>query len=182
MSIRKTVSIATMALAALTAVGAAGWQHEMPPGMSHQEHLAQMKKQAEMKKRGNVAMGFDQDKTTHHFFLTKDGGVIQVEANETSDTTSRDHIRSHLKTISEEFAKGDFHAPLATHNETPPGVRVMRRMKTKIHYSFEERPQGAADHINSDDSSAVKAVHDFLRYQIKEHATGDPLELTKTAS
>lgn len=30
--------------------------------------------------------------------------------------------------------------------------------------------------ITSSGPAAVKAVHDFLRYQIKEHATGDPEE------
>ena len=60
----------------------AGWsaaQHSDMLGMTHEQHQAQMKRETEMKKRGNVAMGFDQDKTTHHFFLTKNGGVIQVE-------------------------------------------------------------------------------------------------------
>jgi hypothetical protein len=36
----------------------------MPAGMSHEQHMAQMKRDAEMKQHGNLAMGFDQDKTT----------------------------------------------------------------------------------------------------------------------
>ena len=32
----------------------------MPPGMSHEEHMKQMSKDAEMKRRGDAAMGFDQ--------------------------------------------------------------------------------------------------------------------------
>lgn len=154
-------------------------QHDMPPGMTHEQHLALMKKQAEMKQRGNAAMGFDQDKTTHHFFLRPSGGVIQVEANSTEDTTSRDQIRAHMKKISEEFAKGDFSAPVATHAEMPPGAQTMKNLKTKIAYSYEERPRGAAVHINSSDESAISAVHDFLRYQIKEHATGDSLDVAR---
>lgn len=149
-------------------------QHQMPPGMTHEQHMAQMKKQAEMKNRGDAAMGFDQDKTTHHFWLTPEGGLIQVETNDAADTTSRDLIRSHLKTISTEFAKGDFNAPLMTHNETPPGVATMQRMKSAITYVFEERPRGAVVRISSANDEVVKALHEFLRYQIKEHATGDP--------
>ena len=35
-------------------------QHSaMPPGMSHEEHLAQIQKEAELKKRGAAVMGFD---------------------------------------------------------------------------------------------------------------------------
>jgi hypothetical protein len=165
--------------AGLFANFASAVQHEMPPGMTHEQHLAQMKKEAEMKKRGNAAMGFDQDKTTHHFWLTRNGGVIEVESNDPADISSRDLIRSHLKAISEEFAKGDFSAPLMTHSETPPGVPEMRRLKSVISYVFEEKSQGAVVRISSANSDAVKALHEFLRYQIKEHATGDPLTIKK---
>jgi hypothetical protein len=163
-----TVSIALITVSALA-------QHDMPPGITHEQHLALMKKQAEMKQRGNAAMGFEQDKTTHHFFLTPGGGAIQVEANSEADTTSRDQIRAHLKKISVEFANGDFRAPVATHSEMPPGAQTMQRLKNKIAYSYRERPRGAAVRIESSDDIAVTAIHDFLRYQIKEHATGDPL-------
>ena len=173
MSKGKFVVLAIILIAALAASSVA--QHcDMPPGMTHEQHQEQMKKQAEMKKRGNLSMGFDQDKTTHHFFLTGNGGVIQVEANAPADTGSRGQIRSHLKKIAEEFARGDFRSPLATHNEMPPGAKTMQKLKSKIGYSYEERPNGAAVRITSSDPAALKAVHDFLRYQIKEHATGDP--------
>ena len=69
----------------------------MPAGMSHEQHMAQMKKDAEMKQHGNLAMGFDQDKTTHHFNLTADGGSIAVEANDAADGASRDQIRPILR-------------------------------------------------------------------------------------
>ena len=154
-------------------------QHDMPPGMTHEQHRAQMKKEAEMKERGNAAMGYDQDKTTHHFLLRADGGAVQVESNDAADTASRDAIRAHLKQISEQFAQGDFSAPFATHNEMVPGVETMQKLKAKIKYAYEERPQGAAVTIKSSDKKAVAAVHDFLRYQIKEHATGDPTEVPR---
>src|SRR5438552_18541185 len=100
----------------------------MPPGMTHDEHLRQMQKEAEMKKRGNVAMGFDQDQTTHHFLLSATGGAIQVETNDPADQTSRDLIRTHLKEIASEFGKGVFDKPFATHAEVPPGVATMQRL------------------------------------------------------
>ncbi len=55
----------------------------------------------------------------------------------------------------------------------------MRRLKTALTYGFEETPQGAAVRIATTNRDALKAVHDFLRYQIKEHATGDPLTIAK---
>src|SRR5262245_26913470 len=54
--------------------------------------------------RGDMAMGFSHAKTTHHFLLKSDGGVIQVDANDAGDMTSRDQIRQHLKHIAKKFA------------------------------------------------------------------------------
>ena len=86
----------------------------------------------------------------------------------------RDQIREHLQVISQQFAAGNFSAPLATHNEMPPGTATMRRLRAKIQYVFEERPNGARVRIVTADRTALRAVHQFLRYQTKEHATGDP--------
>jgi hypothetical protein len=165
--------------ATLFALGTSAYaQHDMPAGMTHEQHRAQMKKEAEMKQRGNAAMGFDQEKTMHHFLLRPDGGAIQVESNDAADTASRDQIRAHLKEISMQFAKGDFSAPFATHNETIPGVATMQRLKSKLTYGYEEKPEGAVITIKSSDTNAIAAVHEFLKYQIKEHATGDPMEIS----
>jgi hypothetical protein len=81
--------------------------------MTHEEHQAQMRKEAETKRRGAEGMGFDQDKTTHHFRLTTEGGLISVAANSAEDTASRDQIRMHLKVIAEQFQRGDFGKPAA---------------------------------------------------------------------
>jgi hypothetical protein len=151
----------------------------MPPGMTHEEHLAQMRKDAEMKRRGAEAMGFDQDKTTHHFHLTAEGGAISVDANSADDTASRDAIRAHLKVIAEQFQRGEFGKPTATHAEVPPGVEAMQRSKDSIRYTFEESPLGGQVRIASGDSAAIAAIHQFLQYQIREHATGDPLTVQK---
>jgi hypothetical protein len=70
---------------------------------------------------GNVAMGFDPDKTTHHFNLTADGGSIAVEANDAADRASRDQLRAHLRNIAVALRQGDFQKPSMTHSEVPPG-------------------------------------------------------------
>jgi hypothetical protein len=98
--------------------------------MTHEEHLAQIEKDAALKKRGAAAMGFDQETTTHHFLLTADCGAIEVGVNAASDAVNRDVIRSHLKEIAGEFARGDFAKPFATHGEIPPGVKTMQQRAT----------------------------------------------------
>jgi hypothetical protein len=151
-------------------------QHpRMPPGMTHDEHLAQMKKDEDLKRRGEVAMGFDQEKTTHHFLLTADGGVIDVGVNEASDAANRDAIRAHLKEIASEFARGDFARPFATHGEVPPGVKTMQQRLNVIAFRYEDTAGGGRVVVRTADRKAKAAVQAFLRYQIREHATGDPL-------
>jgi hypothetical protein len=158
----------------------AAQQHPaMPAGMTHEEHMAQMKKDAEMKQHGQMAMGFDQDKATHHFTLTANGGAIAVSANDAADQVTRDQIRTHLQEIAETFGHGDFEKPLMTHSEMPPGVAAMQRLKADITYTFEATDRGGAVRIATVNTEAQNAIHEFLRYQIREHATGDPLTVRK---
>lgn len=133
---------------------------------------------AGMNERGEQVMGFPQTKTTHHSFLSRGGGVIQVEADESSDTTSRDEIREHLAHIAKMFSHGDFNAPMLIHAQTPPGVPEMKRLKGRISYKFEQTNRGGQVRISTSDPQALSAVHDFLRFQIREHRTGDSLTVS----
>lgn len=165
----------------VVAAGSRAWaQHPaMPPGMTHEQHLAQTQKDAEMKQRGAQAMGFDQDTTTHHFRLTETGGVIEVSTIAAGDTAGRDQIRTHLEEIAGEFSTGNFEKPFMTHAEIPPGAETMKRLAGRIQYSFKPTARGGVVRIATDDLAARRAVHEFLRYQITEHATGDPLAVQK---
>ena len=129
----------------------------------------------DMKHRADTAMGFDQDKTTHHFRLTAEGGAIEVGVKDRTDEASRTAIRAHLKDIAGDFTRGDFGKPLATHAELPPGVPTMQQLKTAITFKYEETSDGGRVRIVTSDPKAKSAVHEFLRYQIREHSTGDPL-------
>ena len=135
--------------------------------MSHHDHAAGVKQ------HGAEAMGFDQDKTTHHFVLTRDGGYVQVTANDAHDDAGIAHIRHHLQEQEKKFAAGDFAAPEHTHSQVPPGVPTMQRLKGQIKYNVEPIDRGARLHIASRNSKAVAAIHDFLRFQISDHQTGD---------
>ena len=99
--------------------------------MTHEELMAQMKKEAELKLHGAMAMGFDQDKATHHFTLTADGGVIALTANDPADQVTRDHIRAHFGEIAKAFASGDFQKPMMTHGQFPSGAADMQRLKAQ---------------------------------------------------
>lgn len=131
----------------------------------------------EVSRRGDHVMGFSHEKTTHHFLLLKDGGTIQVDANNPKDTESRDQIRMHLSHIAGMFAEGDFQAPMLTHATTPPGTPVMQRLKHEIRYQFEKSERGGRVRITTSNPEALAAVHEFLRFQIEEHQTGDPAKV-----
>ena len=124
-------------------------------------------------------MGFDQDRVSHHFRLTPNGGSIEVSAKQNDDAESRQQIRDHLMRISQQFAKGVFTSPIDIHAEVPPGVPVMQARKARITYRYEETPTGARIVIGTSDRGAQKAVHDFLKYQIREHDTGGSLSIGK---
>jgi hypothetical protein len=99
-------------------------------------------KHEQMEKRGDQGMGFAQGKTTHHFLLSKDGGAIQVTANSAGDKSSRDEIQMHLRHIAQAFKSGEFNIPMFVHDQTPPGVATMTRLKDQIHYKYEAAENG----------------------------------------
>lgn len=134
-------------------------------------------KHEQMNKRGDQGMGFDQDKITHHFLLRKDGGAIQVTANSADDKTSREEIQRHLHHIAQAFKSGDFNIPMFVHDQTPPGVATMTKLKDQIHYKYESAANGGRVVISSANVEAVAAIHEFLKFQITEHKTGDALEV-----
>lgn len=131
--------------------------------------------QHEVNKNGDKAMGFSHEKTTHHFILQADGGAIQVDANSKDDKESRDQIQTHLGHIAKMFADGNFKAPMLVHSVTPPGTATMAKLKADISYTYEPSAKGGRVVIATKNKDALGAVHEFLRFQIKDHATGDPL-------
>jgi hypothetical protein len=156
----------------LAAVAFAGDSESHDQCPYHKEHSM-----AQMNERGDHVMGFSQNKATHHFTLLANGGRISIEANDAGDQETIGQIRMHLSHVAESFGSGDFEMPHEIHQQTPPGVSIMQAQKDAIHYSFEKLDKGGAVKIESQNADALSAIHDFLRFQIEEHKTGDPLEI-----
>jgi hypothetical protein len=129
--------------------------------------------QAMVNQHGDHVMGFSHEKTTHHFELHYDGGVIDVRANDVKDTESRDQIRGHFHHVAQMFSDGNFNAPMLVHSTAVPGTETMSRLKEQIHWDMQETPRGARIVITADNKPALDAVHEFLRFQINDHKTGD---------
>lgn len=141
-------------------------QHDMS---QHTQHMQ------EMNARGERAMGFSQTATTHHFILLPEGGYVQVTTNKNADSKSVEQVRAHLLEIKKKFAAGDFAAPELTHGKIPPGVPEMKRFKSDIAYNVNFIRGGGRLTIASKNPDAIAAIHSFLKFQIEDHGTGDPV-------
>jgi len=126
--------------------------------------------------RGKQVMGFDQQKTAHHFRLYEDGGAIEVSVKDKADTENLTAIRGHLPHIATMFADGQFDAPMLVHDtKSVPGTADLARLKSRLRYNFVETPAGGRVDIVTTDKEALDALHAFLRFQITDHQTGDAL-------
>ncbi len=83
----------------------------------------------------------------------------------------------HLGHIAKAFQSGDFDIPMFVHDTVPSGVPEMKRLRKDIQYSLAETPNGGRVVISSANKEALEAIHRFLRFQIEEHKTGDPMDV-----
>lgn len=65
------------------------------------------------------------------------------------------------------------------HAQNPPGTEAMKRLRDAIQYRLENTDKGARIRITTKDPEALRAVHEFLRFQISDHQTGDSTDVTK---
>jgi hypothetical protein len=131
---------------------------------------------AALQQRGKMVMGVDQFTSMHRFDDLPDGGRI-VLTRSAVDTAGVRTIRAHLADIARAFAGGDFGHTMAVHQHELPGVAVMRERRAAIAYRVDTLPGGGAVRITTRDTTAVRAIHQFLAAQRGEHhaggATGD---------
>ena len=158
----------TMLVSLLLAVPAAT-QQQPPSADPH----------AQMNARGAHVMGFDQDKTVHQFRLHTDGGAIDVRVKDRADRENLAAIRSHLPHIAAMFGAGNFEAPMLVHATDVPGTAAMTAAAGQMRFAYVETPGGGRVDIFTTDPAALKAVHEFLRFQIADHRTGDSTAVTK---
>ena len=131
--------------------------------------------------RGDHAMGFSREATAHHFTLLPDGGTIEVDIKAEQDDATRDQIRMHLTHIAAMFSDNNFDVPMFIHDTVPPGVPVMKEKHAAINYTFLPTDRGGQVRIVTHERNALKAIHEFLAFQIQDHRTDDSPEV-KTQS
>ena len=115
-----------------------------------------------------TAMGVDQYTSAHVFEDLPDGGRILLQRTP-PDTVGTGTIRAHMDTIAAAFARGDFDIPGFVHGQAVPGTEVMAAHRGQIAYVTDTVPRGVQVRITSTDSSAVAAIHEFLKFQRSAH-------------
>jgi hypothetical protein len=123
---------------------------------------------AGMQRRGAVVMGVNQYTSRHVFQPLPDGGRIELQRG-VDDSADVAQIRRHMALIARQFAAGDFRLPGVVHDRQVPGTRTMAERRTAISYFVELLPRGGAVRVRSEDSVAVRAIHDFLAFQRQDH-------------
>ncbi|MFP4623682.1 MAG: hypothetical protein ACLFRX_05835 [Gemmatimonadota bacterium] len=126
---------------------------------------------AALQDRGGAAegMGVDQYASAHRFDDRPNGGRIELQ-DTAGDDAAVDRIRTHMQQIAEAFASGDFSAPGFVHAmDEVPGTRVMAERRELIRYEYAPLPRGGEVRIETADSTARRAIHEFLAFQRLDH-------------
>ncbi|HEY8147949.1 MAG TPA: hypothetical protein VIK51_03395 [Vicinamibacteria bacterium] len=123
--------------------------------------------------RHDQTTGMAPDTSVHRFEITSRGGVIRLEAASVADEEGRDAARRHLEHVAQSFAAGDFSMPMFIHGQVPPGASAMTRLRDAIRYRHEPTDRGGQITIDTSNREARRAIHEFLRFQIRDHRTGE---------
>lgn len=123
-----------------------------------------------MIERGNIAMGFNQNKIIHHFIATPTGGEIMIVALNSSDNDTIKQIRNHVVDIQKEFSKGNFTKPFFIHAQLVPGTELMTEKKDLLKYSILEVKNGSALLLTTNNQQLIGAIHQFIAFQTGQHS------------
>lgn len=171
----KRVLAVTLLLVAPLAIA----QSEKKPACPmHAQHMARRSPDGSAEHGAKVdqrhdTFGMSHATTRHAFRLFKDGGAIELRASNATEQKTVAAIRNHIAEIAAAFARNDFTTPAFVHGATPAGIPEMQRLYKKITYTSKELPEGAAIRITTRNPAALSAVHEFMKFQIIEHRTGD---------
>ena len=147
--------------------------------VAHAQHAGHDSTQAQkdsafhaMQSRGQAVMGVDQYSSAHKFEDLPNGGRIELQ-RDVDDSVGVRKIREHFIEIAESIRQGDFRAPGLVHATTVPGVDVMMARRNALRVVIGNLPRGGELRLTSEDAEVVKAIHDFLDFQRREHRTGE---------
>jgi hypothetical protein len=122
-----------------------------------------------MMERGDIAMGFSQNKIAHDFRSTPTGGEIMITALDPNDTETTKQIKNHVLDIQKDFTKGNFSKPFFIHAKEVPGTKVMTEKRNLIEYVTKNIINGSILILDTTDGEVINAIHHFMNYQGSQH-------------
>ncbi len=167
-SLRPLRNTATLILALSAAACAAERPAEDPAATAAATTASADSAFAAVQERGKLAMGVDQNTSTHVFEDLPDGGRIVLQ-RDSIDAAGTATIRAHMTDIAALFARGDFSIPGMVHAQEVPGTKVMAEKRASITYVADTLPRGGEVRIRTADADAIKAIHEFLAFQRMDH-------------
>ena len=135
----------------------------------HEQH---MKHGAEVDRRHDTLVP-SHETTRHTFRVLENGGAIELRAKDPAAGETVDAVRAHLREIAAQFSRNDFSTPAFVHGRQPAGIADMQRLHASIAFRYEDVERGGRVRITTSDRDALSAIHDFMKFQIIEHRTGD---------
>lgn len=131
----------------------------------------------EVESRFSRAMGVPVEKVTVHFYLVKNGGVVELSAKNPTDTTTAAALQKYLQNQKDLWEKGKETAVTDVHLRAPEAASTMRRLRNDITFFMAKTDSGGVLRMFSINEQARAAIQDYLRFEITEHKTGDPTTL-----
>lgn len=131
----------------------------------------------EVDARFSRAMGVSLDKVTVHFYLVKNGGVMELLAKDPGDNSTVEALQKYLQNQKDLWEKGKETAVTDVHLRAPESAATMRRLRNDITFYAAKMDNGGVLRMFSINDQARTAIQDYMKFEIAEHNTGDPTTL-----
>lgn len=125
--------------------------------------------------RFSKTLGTDANKIVQHYYLVKNGGVIEFTAKDPNDSSVVSAVQKYLDAQKDMFEKGKNDVDADIHGKIPDGLAALKKLRNEITFFAVRSDSGAALRMFSVNGQARQAIQEFLKFQINEHKTGDPL-------
>jgi hypothetical protein len=118
---------------------------------------------------------FDKTRTKLHFELLPNGGAIDLTAKSPPNAKTEEELQALAQYISASLASGNFALQIFVEPVAPPNLPQLTKHKDDFAYQIEKVANTTRIRIATTDMVALQALHDFLRFEIVAHKTGDSM-------
>jgi hypothetical protein len=127
----------------------------------------------DMNARFSRLLGVSLDKIKLHYYIVKNGGVVDISAKDPNDSSTIAAIQKYLQNQKDLWEKGKESAVTAVHERPPESAATMRRLRNEITFYMAKTDTGGDLRMFSINDQARLAIQDYMRFEIAEHRTGD---------